>query len=72
MNSSLLVRDLKPHYWLVSNSPAVMPRRNRAHITGAKYLFFPVIHSNTHSARNDIQKMVFLTAFGQHDGFYVL
>ncbi len=27
-NLFILMRDLKPDYWFVSHSPAVMPRRN--------------------------------------------
>jgi hypothetical protein len=44
-----LVRDLNPDDGIVSESPAVMARRDRAHITRAEYLFFPVIHPDPHS-----------------------
>jgi hypothetical protein len=48
----MLVRDLNPDNRFVPNGPAVMPGRNRANITGSKFLFFPVIHTGPQSARN--------------------
>ena len=69
MDWFFLMRNLNPDNRLVPNCPAIMPRGNRAHIAGAQLYLVPVIHSNTQSARNDIQNMIFLTTFALLDRF---